>query len=99
MQQRAWLSIAIACIACVACGHAASSVDGSATVGDDLGGVADPRDLAIADTRDLASAQTPFVYVSGYSTTIARYTLNASTGALTAMGTTTATGTPSFLAF
>ena len=97
MQRRAWLPFVIACVACIGCGHASSSVDGSATVGDDLGGGA--RDLAASDSRDLASATTRFVYVSGYSTTIARYTLDAATGALTPMGTTTATGTPSFLAF
>ncbi len=50
--------------------------------------------------RDLAGGppSTPFVYVSGYSTTIARYTLDLATGTLNAMGTTGATGSPSFLA-
>jgi 6-phosphogluconolactonase len=96
MQRRAWLSLIVAC---VACGHASSSIDGSATVGDDLG-IIDARDLATGNAPgDLASASTQLVYVSGYSTTIARYTLDATTGALTPMGTTTATGTPSFLAF
>ena len=68
--------------------------------GDDLG-AATGDDLAVAGARDLAGASpsTAWVYVSGYATTIARYTLDATTGALTPMGTTTATGTPSFLAF
>jgi len=50
--------------------------------------------------RDLASGPppTPFVYVSGYTTTITRYVLDETTGTLTIKGTTTATGTPSFLA-
>jgi 6-phosphogluconolactonase len=60
--------------------------------GDDLAGVATP-------TPDLALPATPpFVYVSGYSTTIGRYTLDPATGALTSKGTTTTTGSPSFLA-
>ena len=81
--------------------HAGGSVDGSATVGRPsrrrraVGAIARSR----AASRDLASATPQIVYVSGYSTTIARYTLDATTGALTAAGTTTATGTPSFLAF
>jgi 6-phosphogluconolactonase len=46
----------------------------------------------------MALTGTPYVYVSGYSTTIGRYLLDETTGALTAQGTTTATGSPSFLA-
>ena len=92
--RRALLSIALALAA--ACGHSQAVVDGGAgdlgsdgsDGGDDLG------------ARDLASGppQIAYVYVSGYSTTIARYVLDTATGALTAKGTTTATGSPSFLA-
>lgn len=56
------------------------------------------RDLATAPGADLAPSRPPFVYVSGYSTTIGRYTLDLTSGALTPTGTTTATGSPSFLA-
>ena len=55
-------------------------------------------DLATAPAPDLSLTKPPMVYVSGYSTTIARYRLDLATGALTAVGTTTATGSPSFLA-
>ena len=98
MQRRTWLlvrrRVGCASVACVACGQATSSVDGSASVGDDLGGGADAGG-GRRDRRRRAISPAPstaFVYVSGYSTTIARYTLDATTGALTAMGTTTATG-------
>jgi 6-phosphogluconolactonase len=90
--------VVVAASACGACGHSGASVDGGAGGGGDLASGA--SDLASGGTRDLASAPaaTAFVYVSGYSTTIARYTLDPVTGALTAAGTTTATGSPSFLA-
>src|SRR2546423_2654760 len=92
---------AMACRAC-ASGQSGSGSDGGGGGGGSGGGSGvgggGESDLG---TRDLASgvASTAFVYVSGYSTTIARYTLDAATGALTAAGTTTATGSPSFLAF
>ena len=60
---------------------------------------ADAVDLAMTlPGADLVPALPPFVYVSGYSTTIGRYTLDVASGALTATGTTTAIGSPSFLA-
>lgn len=74
--------------------------DGSVSVGD-MDALADmgTGDLASAGTSgDLALAGTPYVYVSGYSTTIGRYVLDETTGALVSQGTTTATGSPSFLA-
>jgi 6-phosphogluconolactonase len=79
----------------IACGSA-SSVARDGSVGDDGGsdGSAGVVDLG---APDLASG-TAYVYVSGYAPTIARYTLDESTGALTAAGATTATGSPSFLA-
>jgi len=79
-------------------GDAGAVADGSATV-DDMGALAEmgTSDLASA-SGDLALTGTPYVYVSGYSTTIGRYLLDETTGALTAQGTTTATGSPSFLA-
>jgi 6-phosphogluconolactonase len=64
----------------------------------------DASDLGVSDfskvlqVDDLPFALPAFVYVSGYSTTIARYRFDEQTGALTAAGTTTATGSPSFLA-
>jgi 6-phosphogluconolactonase len=66
-----------------------------AAISDDDGGGGD--DLA---GRDLASGPppTPFVYVSGYTTTITRYLLDTTLGSLTVKGMTTATGSPSFLA-
>ena len=79
-----------------ACGHSGGVVDGSVASGGDL--AAASRDLATAGANDLATASTAVVYVSGYATTIGRYMLDATTGALTSVGTTTATGSPSFLA-
>jgi 6-phosphogluconolactonase len=68
-------------------------------------GVFDGSDLAApgGGATDLATAPpdlppTPYVYVSGYSPQIARFRLDPATGALTALGTTPATGSPSFLA-
>ena len=89
----------------IACGHGDAGVaDGGARDlgggvgggGADDGGGGGGGELGAADLA--ATATTAFVYVSGYSTTIARYTLDPATGALTAAGTTTATGSPSFLA-
>lgn len=84
-----------------ACGHGANRPDGG---GDCDGGCADlgvagATDLAAGGALpDLAATLPAFVYVSGYSTTIARYTLDPATGALTPTGTTVASGSPSFLA-
>jgi 6-phosphogluconolactonase len=81
-------------------GDAGAVADGSASV-DDMDALAEmgTSDLASAGASgDMALTGTPYVYVSGYSTTIGRYLLDETTGALTAQGTTTATGSPSFLA-
>ncbi|HWE26351.1 MAG TPA: lactonase family protein [Polyangia bacterium] len=94
------LAYVVAVVVASACGHGGASVDGGApdlaAGGSGVGGVG-AGDLG---ARDLAPAapSTAFVYVSGYSTTIGRYTLDPVTGALTSTGTTTATGSPSFLA-
>ncbi len=48
--------------------------------------------------QDLAPSGVPFVYVSGSGAQIARYRMNAATGALTSLGNTPAAGNPSFLA-
>jgi 6-phosphogluconolactonase len=55
-------------------------------------------DGATTPPPDLLPPPTYYVYVSGYSPQIARFVLNVATGALTAQGTTPATGSPSFLA-
>jgi 6-phosphogluconolactonase len=76
------------------------SADLSAATGGDLGADlagAPPGAVDLAGA-DLLPAPPPFVYVSGYAPTIARYTLDLMTGALQARGATTATGSPSFLA-
>lgn len=91
-------------LALAGCGGSASSPDLSAVAD---GGVADDMPAAVSGDLagggggggpDLALAGPPYVYVSGYSTTIARYLLDPATGALTPKGTTTTTGSPSFLA-
>lgn len=80
-------------IGCASCGTNGSDGKDAAVAVTDLAS----GDLA---TQDLgAPAGSALVYVSGYSTTIGRYSLDAASGALTAIGTTTATGSPSFLAF
>ena len=91
-------SIVVALAMAIACGHCVNRVDSHGGGTDcDAGCVGD--DLAMtAASPDLAAALPPFVYVSGYSTTIARYTLDLASGALTATGTTSASGSPSFLA-
>ncbi|HEX8954067.1 MAG TPA: beta-propeller fold lactonase family protein, partial [Polyangia bacterium] len=96
MQRCAWLLVVAS--SAIACNPPALVPGGGvrdlAVGGSDGGGGGD------LGSRDLASGPPPvaFVYVSGYSTTIARYTLDAATGALTPRGTTGATGSPSFLA-
>jgi 6-phosphogluconolactonase len=91
--------VAAATLAACGCGEkpllGEMADSGVADLAGDGGGSGD--DLA---GRDLASGPppTPFVYVSGYTTTITRYRLDTSTGTLTIDGTTTATGAPSFLA-
>ena len=94
--QRWLLVIAASAIACNGDNVFVGARDLSAGFDDDGGG-GGAGDLG---PRDLASGppSTPFVYVSGYSTTIARYTLDLSNGTLTPKGTTGATGSPSFLA-
>lgn len=72
--------------------------DLSATAGFGDGSVAVDDMATSGAPPDLAPTPPPYVYVSGYSTTIARYTLDLTTGALTPKGTTTTTGSPSFLA-
>jgi 6-phosphogluconolactonase len=67
--------------------------DGGGGAGGDMAGGG--GDLAGAD---LLPPGPFYVYVSGYSATISRYTLDVNAGTLTARGTTTATGQLSFLA-
>jgi 6-phosphogluconolactonase len=78
---------------------AAPAADGGAPL--DLAAPQGSADLSTSDgatAPDLATPDTLYVYVSGYAPQIARFVLDPSSGALTAAGTTTATGTPSFLA-
>jgi 6-phosphogluconolactonase len=93
--------VVVAAAVAAACARDADSLDGGAA-DFAVGGNADDGFVVGGDlgASDLASGPppTPFVYVSGYTTAIARYVLDTTTGALTAKGTTTATGSPSFLA-
>ena len=94
-------AVLICAIGFASCGTSGSDGnDAGASV--EMGAGADAAGAGANDlASDLSSAlpATALVYVSGYSTTIGRYQLDEATGALTAMGTTTATGSPSFLAF
>jgi 6-phosphogluconolactonase len=95
MRSRTYIVTVAAIALAIACGRCSNRGDDTRDGGGASG------DLATTTASgDLATAPMlpPFVYVSGYSTTIARYTLDVATGALTATGTTTATGSPSFLA-
>ena len=100
MQRRAWLFVLVAASAsgCFASAPLGGGGDlGVGAGGDGGGGLGGGGDLG---SRDLATGppRTPFVYVSGYSTTINRYRLDSTNGTLTPTGTTGATGSPSFLA-
>ena len=88
-------------VALVGCVGSSSEPDLSAST--DAGTPDDIRasssgDIEATSAPDLSLTKPPMVYVSGYSTTIQRYRLDLTTGALTAVGTTTTTGSPSFLA-
>jgi 6-phosphogluconolactonase len=102
MQRRARLLLFFVAATAAACEgnnvFTGGARDLSVAVGD--GGLADGGAAGDFGPRDLATPppSTAFVYVSGYSTTIARYTLDPSNGTLTPKGTTGATGSPSFLA-
>ena len=101
--------VVVASLAAVAgtigCAGSRANGDGGSTdfaIGGDGAADLGARDLASGGSGGVdggGGSGPTWVYVSGYSTTIARYVLDESSGALTAMGTTTATGTPSFLAF
>ena len=95
-------ALALLVVGCGASGNnGGDSRDLAAPGGDDAAAFAGGdggRDGAAGPAPDLAPPATAFVYVSGYAPTIARYTLDGSTGALTARGATPATGSPSFLA-
>ncbi|MCU1277036.1 MAG: 6-phosphogluconolactonase [bacterium] len=90
-------------IPCSGCADSVSDHDGGSDGGTDCDAGCPAGELG-ADLAthlfvdDLPKPAPTFVYVSGYSTTIARYRLDLASGALTAAGTTTVTGSPSFLA-
>src|SRR6266404_461678 len=108
MRRRTYIGTVAAIVFAIACGRCANHVDNNPGDGGDGGGGSGGGgagdgggvdDLAMSTaSADLVAALPPFVYVSGYSTTIARYTLDLASGALTSTSTTTATGSPSFLA-
>ncbi len=92
-------------VAVVGCGGSAGTAADLSAPSIEAGDAGVPDDMPASVAADLAGGaadltltKPPLVYVSGYSTTIQRYRLDLATGALTAVGTTTTTGSPSFLA-
>ncbi|MGZ3426042.1 MAG: hypothetical protein ACXVCV_05295, partial [Polyangia bacterium] len=101
MRSRTYIVSGAAIALAIAYGRCANHIDtndGGGGGGDCDAGCPAPDLATHLTVDDLPKQQPPLVYVSGYSTTIARYTLDLANGALTAAGTTTVTGSPSFLA-